>query len=555
VAMLLILIVIFLLIFNMQHKDFTEAIKQRINSYLVYRIQLDTRIVYVFDPRKPQIRQTLSMEAFLESYLDHDAQSLFNWFEDLIKGTSETPWIYQAQLNKVSGKKNRMTIFEVTHIDYGQKKIHLQRYSLNFLKPVSKNRDMRSHIINIKQAIKIIEKMPRREGAFYYLQLQYSQSELDDQFKTFYLTQIKERILPYLNNQLLMLDTSNHIYLIAVKGNDNQSYIQIAQTISRIVSQYIEINGLETVIKTNLAVVEHKFFPNNFNILLRKGRELAQLLFSKKIPIAIYDPEQPIVQTLAANQEKFYQEVFVHYSFKVASRLLVELPEVKPFAYQIQITHQQQSTMSTFDMLVEANQLDNPKEFYRRYLMQVHAMSNEDPILLPVSLFMKLNQLEQEIKILSNSRKIIFLVEEQELFQKVSVLNMLQTNFAKWKTNQFQFALVLDDYTVSMDRTIYQFFDFFVLDNRRMKFIETNERAFIQFKMTIQNFKDFQIPFMTIDLTSESVIDSLPLNHVKIIGADFISPFNEQIVPVNKRNLNRIKAIILKQEKIYGKTN
>jgi hypothetical protein len=85
--------------------------------------------------------------------------------------------------------------------------------------------------------------------------------------------------------------------------------------------------------------------------------------------------------------------------------------------------------------------------------------------------------------------------------------------------------------------------------------VETDERALIKFKLTIQNFKVFSKPFITLDLTSESVIDSLPTNHVKIIGGDFIAPFEELPNPPPNRTVNRLKAIIMKQDKIYGKTS
>ena len=541
--------------FRGKNKNFQEKIKQRINFYNVYRIQLNQKLVYKFNPRQPQEKETFTFAGFLKFFSESDAKLVENWILELLKGKSETPWIFQTQLSKRVEKKKRTTIFEVAHIDYVQQRIQLQQYPLNFLKPTAKKRNLRSHIINIKQGIKIVEKLPKKDGAFYYLQLQYSQSELDDQFKTFYLTQFKERILPYLSNQLLLLDTSNHILLLNLKGNDSQEHMQIAQTIIRVISQYIEVNGLETSIKFNLAVIEHKYAVHNFNRMLQLARELSQLMAKKKVPLALYDPIQPLAQTLEANQEKFYNEVFVHFGFNVKQRPAIEFPTMDQVFNQYDISQPYETTMDTFDILYQANEIDNAKDFFRRYLLSIHLKRDPSLILVPMSILTKFNLVETEIKLLSNQGPLIWMFKEEEIYERMSEYTSIAPILNKLKDYGSQIGLILDDYVKNLNEEVYQCFDYFILDGKRMKFIETDERALIQFKLAIQNFKGYEKPFITLDLTSESVIDSLPLNHVKIIAGDFIAPFAEQSNPPPKRTINRLKAIMLKQEKIYGKTS
>jgi hypothetical protein len=543
------------LIFRKKSKNFQEKIKQRINFYNVYRIQLTQKLVYKFNPRQPQDKETFTFASFLKFFSATDGKLVENWINELLKGKSETPWIFQTQLSKRIEKRKRMTIFEVAHIDYVQQRIQLHQYPLNFLKPSAKKRNLRSHIINIKQGIKIVEKLPKKDGAFYYLQLQYSQSELDDQFKTFYLTQFKERILPYLSNQLLLLDTSNHILLLNLKGNDSQEHMQIAQTIIRIISQYIEVNGLETSIKFNLAVIEHKYAVHNFNRMLQLARELSQLMAKKKVPLALYDPIQPLAKTLEENQERFNNEVFVHFGFNVKQRPAIDFPTMEHVFYQYDILQPYETTMDTYDILYQANEIDNAKEFFRRYFLSIHLKRDPSLILVPMSMLTKLAAVETELKLLSNQGPVVWMFKEEEVYERMSEYTSIAPILTKLKDYGGQVGLILDDYVKNLEDEVYNAFDYFILDGKRMKFIETDERALIQFKLAIQNFKPYNKPFITLDLTSESVIDSLPINHVKIIAGDFISPFAEQSNPPPKRTINRLKAIMLKQEKIYGKTS
>lgn len=551
----LILITILSLRFKKDTRLFNEKINQRINFYNVFRIQLSTGLVYKFSPRQPQVRETFSFQHFLKFFSANDGKLMETWISELLKGKSETPWIFQAQLLKKVEKRKRQSIFEVAHIDYVQQRIQIHQYPLNFLKPKANKRDLRSHIINIKQGISIVKKLSKKDGAFYYLQMQYTQSELDDQFKTFYLTQFKERILPYLNNNLLLLDTSNHILLLNLKGTDSQEHMRIAQTIIRIISQYIEVNGLENSIRFNLAVIQHKYAVNDFNLLLRLARELSQLMAKKKISLAQYDPLQPLVQTLEENQEKFYQEVFVHFGFNVKQRPALNFPSLASIYYQFEIFHQFESSLDTFDMLYQANELSNAKEFFRRYLLSIHSKRDSSLVLVPMSILTKFLAIETELKLLINQGPVIWMFEESELYERMSEYTALSPIISKLKTYGGEVGLILDDYLIDLDDEVYMLFDYFILDGKRMKFVETDERALIKFKLTIQNFKTFSKPFITLDLTSESVIDSLPSNHVKIIGGDFISPFDEQLNPPPNRTVNRLKAIIMKQDKIYGKTS
>ena len=555
VFIVLVFMIVLSLGFKKNNRLFKEKINQRINYYNVFRIQLNTGLVYKFSPRQPQVRETFSFQHFLKFFSAVDAKLIESWITELLKGKSETPWIFQAQLLKKIDKRKRQSIFEVAHIDYVQQKIQIHQYPLNFLKPKAKKRDLRSHIINIKQGISIVKKLSKKDGAFYYLQMQYTQSELDDQFKTFYLTQFKEKILPYLNNNLLLLDTSNHILLLNLKGTDSQEHMRIAQTIIRIISQYIEVNGLENSIRFNLAVIQHKYAVNDFNLLLRLARELSQLMAKKKIPLAQYDPIQPLVQTLEENQEKFYQEVFVHFGFNVKQRPALNFPSLTSVYFQYEIAHQFESSFDTFDMLYQANELNNAKEFFRRYLLSIHLKRDSSLVLVPMSILTKFVPLESELKLLINQGPVLWMFEESELYERMSEYTSLSPIISKLKSYGGEVGLILDDYLIDLDDEVYGLFDYFILDGKRMKFVETDERALIKFKLTIQNFKVFSKPFITLDLTSESVIDSLPTNRVKIIGGDFIAPFEDLPNPPPNRTVNRLKAIIMKQDKIYGKTS
>jgi hypothetical protein len=54
---------------------------------------------------------------------------------------------------------------------------------------------------------------------------------------------------------------------------------------------------------------------------------------------------------------------------------------------------------------------------------------------------------------------------------------------------------------------------------------------------------------------SEGALDLLPVNRVKILSADFIHPWQTEPSQPTLPMLNRLQQRMIKQEKIYGKTN
>jgi hypothetical protein len=106
---------------------------------------------------------------------------------------------------------------------------------------------------------------------------------------------------------------------------------------------------------------------------------------------------------------------------------------------------------------------------------------------------------------------------------------------------QGKLALNLDDYTINLEETMYQAFDYFVLDQRLISQVQNDERGLLTLKLIFQNFAKFHKPFIVVDIPLESVIDLLPANHVKILGGDFISPYQTSVPTLAKRTLNRLK--------------
>jgi hypothetical protein len=278
----------------------------------------------------------------------------------------------------------------------------------------------------------------------------------------------------------------------------------------------------------------------------------------KKLAIATFEKHQPITQTLEKNESQFSEEVYQKLHFDLMFRPFVKVPEVDPIGQQVVIHPHLSTHLNSFEILNEAPVMVNyTKDFYRRYLSLLRQVleTNLPMLLTPFSLAMKLSELVQELKTLPNPDKLVIYLDEFEVKELAATAISLKTWADPLKILGVRFAVSLDDIVVNMNPEVYQFFDYFVVDYRRMVHTDDQQKNAIQFKLIFQNYARFDRPFILLDLPSEGNLEWIPFKHVKIIGADWLIGFQNSLESPTKRQMNRIKNVLDKQEKLYGKTN
>jgi cell division protein FtsL len=560
IVLLLVLLIVFVtfLTFHRQQRKHQLAIKQRIHHYLVYRINLKLDVVYEFNPKYPGRDKLIPVSQFLKKFQPSDAEKIYQWWEKLLQSKFDTPWILTTKSMKKKQQSHRQLIFEIIKIDESKQTIHFHQYGLKYLKPNQKKIDTKQLVISSQQALDVVKKLPVKQGAFISIFMMFPRAGLDEQFKYFYLSQCKEKLVPYLSPQLLLIDTTNDILLLVTKSLETHEYMQIAQSLFRVISQYVEVNALESLIKFNLALIEHKHFPNDLRTLLRKSKELNQIMMKRKLNVLAYEKYQPVAQTLEKNETLFADDFYRQLKFSFLYRPLVNQPEIDLVGQQIIIQPQMASTLNTFELLREVPlMIDYTKEFYRRYLSLIQQSLNlqQGFLLTPFSLTMKLQELLPEIKNLTSVQQLIVLLDETEINEIATTEISLKTWADPLKRMGVHFAIAIDDMTPNMEDPIYQFFDYLVIDYKRMINVENNQKTAIQLKSIFQNFTRFEKPFIVIDMLSEASLELLPLKHVKILSADWIMGFQTKADQPTKRQVNKIKNLINKQEQYHGKTN
>ncbi len=557
VLLTILIIFIVLIYFQRNQNKHRLAIQQRIHHYLVYRINLKLDAVYEFDPKHPGKEKIIALSQFLKKFSALESEKIYKWWENLLTSKLDTSWILTTKTLK--RKNYRQLIFEVVKIDEVKQTIHLHQYGLKYLKPNPKKATLKSMVISSQQALDIIKKLPSKNGVFISIFMMFPRSGLDEQFKYFYLSQIKEKLVPYLSPNILLIDSANDILVLVTKAAETHEYMQTAQGLYQVVSQYVEVNALESLIRFNMAIIEHKHFPNDFRTLMRKSKELNQLMIKRKMSILPYETNQPIVQTLQSNETMFAEDLYHQLKFSLNFRPLMNQEDMTVFGQQVIIQPLMSTPLTTLELLQDANEMMSyTKDFYRRYLYligQVVLPSLSQRILVPFSMVIKPFDFLNDIKTLSNARNITILLDESEVKELATTEVSLKAWAEPFYRFGIRFALSIDDMTTNLPDEIYQYFDFYYLDYKRVIHVENTQKSSIQLKLIFQNFSRFNKPFILSDLLSEASLEFLPLKHVKILSADWIMGYQTNPDQPSKRTVNKVKALINKQEQYYGKTN
>ena len=549
------LVIIFLIGFRQDQNDHFHAIQQRLNYGLVIRFNLALGQVEEYDLKKGRTLKTFVLDQFLKAFLPKQQVAFMTWLNALISKQQDAPWTFQSPF--IKDKRQQQVIFEVNYVDHDQQIINANRYILRYLKPNPKQSRLSRRVLTTEEALRVTKKLGKKDGAFFYISFNFGRSALDDQFKTFYLSQFKEKLLPYLSNQLQIIDTLNDIYILSTQRLERQGYISIAQTFIRMIAQYLELNSLDTLVKFTVSIVEHQYFPNDLKALILKAREMNAFMFSKSMNFLVYDPVQP----MSSNQDQVIdhrrKELFAKFNFQLGFRPYLDLSNFTYAGQLIQIQPHQEIILSTLEILQMASNTNDARAFYDQYVKKIQEIhvSTSEKLLIPLSIQMPLDSIVKEYDVFSTPFRHQFFFDELEMKElnlpSADVLPLLSL-FTRQKINV---GLVLDDANQDLDSSIYEQCQFFVLDSRRIQYLESDEKALLQFKRILQVFAIYNKPFMIFDLYSEGAVDLLPLNRVKILSADFILGWQKEPMQPTVQTMNRFQQRMFKQEKIYGKTN
>lgn len=554
--LLVFILVIFLIGFYQERSDHQLAIQQRLNLSLIYRMSMKENKVEEFDIRRKNYHKTYVLDDFVKLFSPSDHASLMMWLTQLTKKSRDVAWTFQTHLFK-DKRQFQQVIFEVNHIHTETEVIHLRRYVLRYLKPNAKKRRSIRYALTTEEAIRVTKKMNKNEGALFYISFNFGRSSLDDQFKAFYLSQFKERLLPYLSPQLQIIDTLNDLYVLSTKRLERQQYIAIAQTFIRMIAQYLEVNSLESLVKFTVAIVEHHYFPNDLKALIRKAREMHAYMFSKSMNFLVYDPVQPLTSAQDAAMEQKQKELFAKFNFSIQFRSLIDLSTIQPTSQLISIVPRDDLFMSTLDILQAAHNTNDARGFFNQYMKKLQEFHTTTTFkgMIPLSIQMPIVNLMKEYDVLSTPYRHQYYIDELEMKEADLQDTQLTPLLRLFHQNHLSIGLALDDAKFDLEDAVYAQFDFFVLDHRHVQSIESDEKSRLQFKRILQQFAVFNKPFYVWDLHSESAFELLPLNRVKIVGADVIQPWQESPSDPSLKMMSKMRQWLIKQEKIYGKTN
>ena len=112
-----------------------------------------------------------------------------------------------------------------------------------------------------------------------------------------------------------------------------------------------------------------------------------------------------------------------------------------------------------------------------------------------------------------------------------------------YKVKGYEIALKLADKDLLLNSTVYDMFDFFILDEKMTHDINTNSRRRLQMRSLIEKLLKYNKPIIATDLQNWNAVELVIKSGIHYVASETISPSDEMILPISQKNLNKIKAM------------
>ena len=142
-----------------------------------------------------------------------------------------------------------------------------------------------------------------------------------------------------------------------------------------------------------------------------------------------------------------------------------------------------------------------------------------------------------------NEANIVLILNEDELLNlpKESITALVDI-IMTFKSKGYEVALLLNDKETALNSTVYEVFDYFLLSvASHVTDRKSQSRQIPSFQALVEKLLRYNKPIIAIDIPSLSLVEYIIKLGVTIVGSDSIAPFDENVLPLNKKILMKLK--------------
>ena len=148
----------------------------------------------------------------------------------------------------------------------------------------------------------------------------------------------------------------------------------------------------------------------------------------------------------------------------------------------------------------------------------------------------------------STNANIIFVLDEQEVNENSSNVELLSSTLSDLKEQHYEIALLLKDKNLLLDDSVYHLFDYFVVGSAMLGAIRKNNHIRLSTYTLIESLLKYNRPIIATDLESWQAVELIIKSGIKYISSDVITQTNDMLLPLEKKKMEKVVSMTEKYQ-------
>ena len=355
------------------------------------------------------------------------------------------------------------------------------------------------------------------------------------------------------HNRILYKNKNGDLIFTDFKVSKKHKIFKLVNTIKKEFDRFIEMNGIYNRIKLSMGIAEHKYYPKDYQKIMKSLNQATVEAVNKNRDFVFYENQvreefyfdqsyrtevqsivlnhsvkynfQPIVQVSNCDIVGFFSKI------TPISTIFNKINEVKDYAYKLNYNKELFSELSNHLLSKFVNEAGSLKDnTYLFYSLKFHELQYANSLLGYV--------------LASKKANLVLVFNETDVLKSLDRNQDYLAPFRKLISKGYRLSLDVTLKTLELPDEFYSLFDYFQFD---VKFFDENfddvAHSSLTIKRSIEKVLKYRKKVIVSSVNSWNDVELRIQENLKYLAGDVISPFNEMIVPINKKVFDKIKKI------------
>lgn len=551
---------IFIILLTKKEKGFARQLYQESTTITIFLINPKENIVTYFNKSDLKHRETSDLASFYNRFHPNDIDDVKNWIFKICSDYKNADQYLEADiLINNNFKKPCFSLLKLLKYDPNFGIIHIESKLLKYITPNNApkavgTKKIPTGIVKRTAIMQMVNKNKSLRGFTYGIRFFYAKQKAlsNNKIEHHMTVTLKNVVYPFAsdvkNPRQVLDDGENELFLFDLKIANKDDAMQLATSIAHALKRQIEVNGFFGLISFAIGIVENGQYYQDFDTIMECVKEACisgqtnsnELVFHQRNISTPNDLEKYTEQI-----DHIMKNDVLRYLF----RPIIDVKTSNILGY-FEYVRAYDSPFSGFgEMSKYAARVNKNIDLFAHIAKHVipkfaSELQSESSLFLSISM-VDIEHVCEILKQIPASQKIniILVLDEQEVNENASDVEILTSTLKNLKIDGYQIALLLNDKNLLLDDSVYHLFNYYVVGSAMLGAIRKNNRIRLSTYALIESLLKYNKPIIATDLESWQSLELIIESGIYLISSEVIAPSNDMLLPLEKKKMEKVKQM------------